>query len=418
MTRTLELLEDARTFVRRYVVLPDEHHAAAMALWVAHTWAIDAAHATPYLLVLSAERRSGKSRLLEVVALLVRKPWSVVAASEAAMFRKIAAERPTLLLDELDAIFGSDAERTEWLRAVLNAGNRPGVAVARCVGPGHEVRDFEVFCPKLLAGIDTGRLPDTIRDRAVELRLQRKTDDEPVARFRQRYAEIESLDLRNRLEEWAAEHEDALRAAEPNLPNALNDRAADAWEALLAIADLAGGQWPALARDAAVALIPSEEEANPHGSRVLAVLRHISDGSRVVATSDLLTALNGNDELPFGGWRKGEGIDARAVAKLLRPYELKPRTVRLEDGSTAKGYARDAALEDAFARYLPPEHDATVRHTAPHEGLATPAPNGAVTHVTHVTAPGGGAGYPIVEYEATNEEEALYARLRNEEWQT
>ncbi len=275
MTRTLELLEDARTFVRRYVVLPDEHHAAAMALWVAHTWAIDAAHATPYLLVLSAERRSGKSRLLEVVALLVRKPWSVVAASEAAMFRKIAAERPTLLLDELDAIFGSDAERTEWLRAVLNAGNRPGVAVARCVGPGHEVRDFEVFCPKLLAGIDTGRLPDTIRDRAVELRLQRKTDDEPVARFRQRYAEIESLDLRNRLEEWAAEHEDALRAAEPNLPNALNDRAADAWEALLAIADLAGGQWPALARDAAVALIPSEEEANPHGSRVLAVLRHI-----------------------------------------------------------------------------------------------------------------------------------------------
>jgi hypothetical protein len=79
----------------------------ALALWIAHTHALAGAHATPYLLVVSPERRSGKTRLLEVVELLVADPWSVAGVSEAAMFRKIASQRPTLLLDEIDAIFGS-----------------------------------------------------------------------------------------------------------------------------------------------------------------------------------------------------------------------------------------------------------------------------------------------------------------------
>ena len=77
------------------------------------------------------------------------------------MFRKIANDRPTLLLDEVDAIFGSNTERTEPLRAIINSGNRPGAAVARCVGEGSRqiVKDFCVYCPKVLSGIDTGRSP-------------------------------------------------------------------------------------------------------------------------------------------------------------------------------------------------------------------------------------------------------------------
>ncbi len=194
--------------------------------------------------MLSAERRSGKTLLLEVLELLVRDPWRISGVSEAALFRKIARDRPTVMLDEVDAVFGSDTERTEPLRAVLNAGNRPGSAVSRVVGPQHDVRDFEVFSPKLLAGIDTGRLPDTIRDRSVELRLRRRKDGEDAERFRRRFADLDAADLRDGLEHWASTCLDPLWAAEPRLPDELDDRAADAWEPLLAIADLAGGDSP------------------------------------------------------------------------------------------------------------------------------------------------------------------------------
>jgi hypothetical protein len=64
-------LDATSAFVRRYVVLT-EHQLVAVALWVFHTHAIEAAESTPYLSVTSAVPRSGKSRLLEVFELLVR----------------------------------------------------------------------------------------------------------------------------------------------------------------------------------------------------------------------------------------------------------------------------------------------------------------------------------------------------------
>src|SRR5207253_2536029 len=120
-------------------------------------------------------------------ALLVREPWHTNSTSEAAMFRKIAKDAPTLLLDEIDAVFGSSSERTEPLRAILNSGNRRGVTVTRCVGKDHEVADFSVFCPKVLAGIDKGRrVPETIRDRSISIAMRRRHSGENVARFRER----------------------------------------------------------------------------------------------------------------------------------------------------------------------------------------------------------------------------------------
>jgi hypothetical protein len=99
------LLDAIDGYMARYVVLPGGNEATALALFVAHTHAIEAAHATPYLIVLSPEKRSGKTLLLEVLALLVARPWRIVAASEAAMLGKISKDRPTLLLDEIDAIW-------------------------------------------------------------------------------------------------------------------------------------------------------------------------------------------------------------------------------------------------------------------------------------------------------------------------
>lgn len=352
---TVQHLDAIEEHIRSLVVIPSEAAMTAIALWVAHTWTLEAADATPYIVLLSPERRSGKTLLLEVLEGIVRAPWRVASSSEAAMFRKIATTAPTLLLDEIDTIFSKQtSERTEALRAILNAGNRRGSAVARCVGQGAELRvvDFTVYCAKLLAGIDNQGLPDTIRDRAIEIRMQRKAPGEVVRRYRRREVEPEARAISARLSEWAPGAVGVLRGATPELPDELNDRAADAWEPLFAIADLAG--WGDRARLAAIELSDqagTDEAA--FGTRLLGKLRELLGTRHAIPTSEILEAVNADEDLPFGAWRGGVGLDGRGLAKLLKPYGISPRTVKLSDGATAKGYHADAVLEQAFTRYLP-----------------------------------------------------------------
>ena len=107
-----------------------------------------------------------------------------------------------------------------------------------------KVKDFSVFCPKVLAGIDTGKLPETVRDRSIVLPLKRRRKDETVERLRHRVVEPQAAPLRDALEAWAKEATEGLGDAFPHLPDELSDRAADGWEPLFAIADLAGGSGP------------------------------------------------------------------------------------------------------------------------------------------------------------------------------
>lgn len=367
---TGELLERIIALVRRFVVLPGEAESLAVALYVLHTWALDGAHATPYLLVISPEKRSGKTRLLEVLALLVRQPWHTNSTSEAAMFRKIEHHTPTLLLDEIDAIFGSNSERTEPLRAILNSGNRRGVTVTRCVGKEHEVAEFSVWCAKVLAGIDKDRrLPDTIRDRAIPIRMRRRHSGEKVARLRERKAAELAAPIKEAAATWAGAFASDLYDAEPHLPDELGDRTADAWEPLLAIADLAGGDWPARTRGAALELSGDSDDETSLGTLLLGAIRAAFDGRDVLSTEDLLAALNDDDDHPFGGWRDGKGLDARTLAAKLKPYRIKPRGVRIGD-NTPKGY-RAEDFRDAWTRYLDAA-PATVTATDPQHATNPP----------------------------------------------
>ncbi|MCH7576762.1 MAG: bifunctional DNA primase/polymerase, partial [Chloroflexi bacterium] len=95
------LLGDVLAYIRQYVVLSDAQ-ADAITLWVAHTHALDAAESTPYLAITSAEKRSGKTLLLEVLQLIVARPWFTGRVTPAALYRRIDKECPTLLLDESD----------------------------------------------------------------------------------------------------------------------------------------------------------------------------------------------------------------------------------------------------------------------------------------------------------------------------
>jgi hypothetical protein len=383
---TAVLLDEIRAFINRFIVLSSDAQAVAVALWTAHTHALDAADATPYLAVTSAEKRSGKSRLLELLTAIAARGRHTPNISEAALFRVLETVQPTLLIDEVDALFKSGAERTEALRGVINAGNRRGALVYRCEGPKSEVRGFEVFGAKVLGGIDNGALPDTILDRSIIIRLRRKTGADRVERLLWSDVQHQADELRERIETWAQHANGVLRSARPEFPDGLDDRAVEGWWPLFAIADAAGGDWPDAARRAAIKLSGPEVDDESRGARLLADLRDVFGDRRAMLTDELLPALNELDESPWRAWHDGKGITARDLARLLKPYEVKSRSVRTPE-RPAKGYHRDD-LEDPWARYLPPRQEAS---HAPHG--SQPAPDGKpdVTHVSKVTLLSGGA---------------------------
>jgi hypothetical protein len=347
------LLDDVAALLRRYVVMTDDQ-TVAVTLWAAHTHSISAADATPYLSITSVEKRSGKSRLLESLELLVARPWLTGRVSAAALVRKVNADQPTLLLDESDAAFNGERDYAEALRGILNNGHRRGGVASMCVGQGAnmEVKDFSVFCPKAIAGI--GKLPDTIADRSIKIELKRRAPNERVQRFRRKNADRDATHLRERLVAWAAQCIDRLRDAQPDLGDALDDRAADGWEPLIAIADLVGGDWPARARAVAVALSSGagREDASL-GVRLLTSIRVVFEerAAERLSSADLVAALVADEEAPWGDLR-GKVLDPRSLSTRLRPFGVRPRNVRLGTAQ-AKGYER-ADFEDAWARYLPP----------------------------------------------------------------
>jgi hypothetical protein len=371
-----DLLDALAEFIREYVVMTAVQ-AHAVALWSAHTHALDAFETTPFLNVTSPEKRCGKSRLLDVLEHVVARPWRTITPSEAVLYRKIEDSTPTLMLDEADAVFDNRNGSTEPLRALLNAGNRRGTAVPRCVGPRQEVVDFKVFSAKVLAGI--GKLPDTITDRSIVIRLARKRPDEFAQRFRRRNAEELAEPIARELASWAEDALPDLEASRPPVPDALDDRAEEAWEPLLAIADLAGGHWPERARLAAVALSGErgvEDEAL--GPWLLRDIRAIFSEKGVVrlTSADLSASLNELEESPWSDIR-GKPLRPNALARRLRRFQIRPRTVRFDDATTAKGYLLDA-FEDAFSRYL----GDSKRHT-----VTTPVDKGFATdsRPSHVT---------------------------------
>ena len=360
---TAALLGDTRHFMGRFLVISDAQ-AVALCLFILYTYAAEQFECAPYLQITSAEKRSGKSRLLEVLELLVNRPWLTSRTSAAALVRKLNEDHPTLLLDESDAAFSGEKEYSEALRGVLNAGHRKGGKVSLCLGKGCNIKaiDFTVFGPKVIAGI--GRLPDTVADRAVPIQLQRKRPGENVERFRRRLIDPGAHDLRERLGQWAtADRSEILRGAWPDLPEALSDRQQDVSEPLLAVADLAGNDWGKIGRTALIELFGGPAAADESlGVRLLSDIRLVFEGHERLASKELVAALVEIEGSPWPELNHGREITATTMARLLRKFEIGPRTIRC-DADTFKGYPR-TAFEDAWTRYL---------------GPSSPPPNPAVT---------------------------------------
>ncbi|MCA1705853.1 MAG: DUF3631 domain-containing protein, partial [Actinobacteria bacterium] len=240
---------------------------------------------------------------------------------------------------------------------IYDSGHRRGSSVPRCVGEGtrQAVKDFSVYCPKAFAGI--GSLPDTIDSRSIHIRMQRKKKTEQVERFRPRLVNEEANRLRAQLAAWCEAHTPELADAWPKLPDELTDRQQDSWEPMLAIADLAGGDWPARAREAAVTLASASISEDALGVLALEHLRDALGDDDRITTRHLLDVLTARDDAPWAEWWGPQVRDdhtqgpAARLSKILKEFGVKPKTIKLADSSTAKGFLR-ADLADAFERYL------------------------------------------------------------------
>lgn len=215
------LLDDVAAFIRRYVFLSSTQ-SVALALWVAHSHVLGASRVTPYISVTSAEPGCGKTLLLEVLALLVPRPWLTGSTTAAVLPRKIEKVTPTLLLDESDTAFRGDKDYAAALHGCLNSGYKRSGATTVCVGQGANIdfRDFSTYCPKAFAGI--GQLPDTVRARSFPIRLE-KIADEHVDEFDEEEADESAAALHDRLEAFALVGVDKLRGAKPDRPAGLVD---------------------------------------------------------------------------------------------------------------------------------------------------------------------------------------------------
>ncbi|GAA3222782.1 DUF3631 domain-containing protein [Actinocorallia longicatena] len=340
-----ELLDALHTALNTYVILPSVEAGHAVTLWIAATHAQPAWPHAPRLVIRGPEKRCGKSRLLDIVEATCHDPFITVNSSPAAVYRSITEDPPTMLVDEADTIFGPKADGNEDLRGLLNAGHQRNRPAKRYNAETRSVESIPTFAMAALAGI--GAMPDTIEDRAVVVKMRRRNRAEPVAPFRHRRDRPALRQLAQQLNQWLRADLDALERAEPDMP--VEDRAADTWEPLVAVADHAGGRWPARARAAVLALTgqADEEQMSPR-LRLLNDCRTVFGTDTALPSAVLLERLKADPEAPWMTYGPN-GLTAARLGALLREYEIRSTTARF-NGQLLKGYLR-ADFTDAWSRY-------------------------------------------------------------------
>lgn len=348
VTETERLTRDALTAVEEifadYVIFPSEEARDAVTLWVAHAHVFYAFESTPRLSVSSREPGSGKSRVLEIIEHLVPNPLNAVNITPGVMWHAIEHASPTLLFDEVDTVFGKNGSSGSHriLRGIINAGHRKGAVVPRLVGSNSDIKNFKVFSPIAMAGL--GQLPETIQTRSIEIIMRKRRGEEKVRPFRLKFAQDALKRARTMLEEWSMDAAEELEFAAPECP--VQDRAADVWEPLLSIAEMAGEDWAERARKACKELT-DQRKPTAHvspGVRLLTELRPMFTRDKPVRfTSEILESLESAEE-PMR-------LTPRGLASILREYGVSPTTVRNGD-DVQKGYKADD-LETAWDRYLP-----------------------------------------------------------------
>lgn len=313
-----------------------------LALWTLASHVFDCFEAFPYLAITSPTKRCGKTRLAEIIDLLCCDGLRTAGASAAAIFRTIQMEALedrtlTLILDEAE-VLGTKSERAEQLREILNAGYRRGQCVLRCVRTseeGFEATRFEVYCPKVLVLI--GHLHDTLADRCIPIGMRRRKSHEVVARFFYSEVEREARRFQREAEKWATANRRRVKRCCRQDLNFIEDREAELWLPLFAVCRAVAPDRVRELTGIAMSISSAKNGDEPADFGVL-ILRDILvkfnqlQELRIASTS-LLYELNRIQESPWKDWSHGRGLDARSLARLLRPFKIYPHNLRMDDGT-------------------------------------------------------------------------------------
>lgn len=349
-------------YIQDYVTLADPHYSLPLALWIIGTFAYTEFDAFPYVVVNSPTKRSGKTRLSEMMAFCASNPRNFAALTAATMFRSIESEKPTMVFDEAETL---SSESASTMRAVLNVGYRRGQTIPRTVGGG--IKEFSTYCPKIFILI--GDVYDTLRDRSIVITMKRA---ETRKRFIYDVAREEGRELREAVHGSVTDHTGAIQHAfqtHKGLPF-LMDRDEEIWTSIFCLAEVFCKdrlrELQASAVDMAtektadarryVDLKEAETAAmeDEYAKRLLTDMfsLFVTTGSRVISTENAITALKA---IPTAPWRKfrGDGIDAHDLANMLSRFGPKPVRIALGSGrgnqTFKRGYKREH-VEKAMGR--------------------------------------------------------------------
>lgn len=368
-TTTALLLDETIGWIDRFVALPSNAARDAAALWAAHTHARDIHRqlvwdATPRLAITSDEPASGKSTLGRIICALSFNGYATEDPSGPGVLQSIHEHQRTVMMDEFDVLIGKGAG-SSMLRAILNGGCYRGATITR--------RDHEdsSFGPVAVIGMGqvfrTHPMLAATRTRCIEIPMSRRGDGTELDRFRRRLHMPMLARLNAAWTAWGRKHASDLVDAQDDasVPDGIADRAQDIWEPLLAVAELAGGDWPTRARAACVALAlsqPDETELPPRSPLQQLLI-------------DAEAAFHGEDRIPSGALceRLGERswplacdrASAMELARMLQPAGVEPQTIRVGD-RTPKGYlyANVRAARDVFVPDLVDQGEPVVKLAA------------------------------------------------------
>ncbi len=363
--REVNILTEVYDYIGRFVVFPDEKSRIATAAWIVHTHLMDVFETTPRLHVTSAVKGCGKTRLLQVIELLVPNSVSMLQPSPASLYTLINERHPTLLLDEVDRLFAK--KDISDITAIVNSGFQRGAFVHRVTQePTRKVEPFDVFGPMLISGIDKHNMPDTIEDRSIQIRLKKRySGDRIIEPFRLRNNKSEGHELRDKLAQWAS---DNLALAQemnrPTFPPEIEDRKADVWEALFIVADVADASavadktWHAKVREAALSFVKDDTEVEQSGKEEL-LLSDIRDQFKEngLSSDALVKRLIAIEESPWAEYEwGGKPLSTRGLARLLKPFNIVSKQYRFDGVNNTRGYMW-SDFEDAWNRHLPATAD-------------------------------------------------------------
>jgi hypothetical protein len=360
------LLAEIESVIKNHVVLPDPA-AAALAVWVLHTYTFELREAVAYVVIESPEKRCGKTTLIAVLAALARKPLIASNITAGALFRAIDSCRPTLFIDEADTFLAGNGT----LRGMINSGNTwrtayvlrlargkpngpplahpPGVPPGSdsAVGSGGEpgLKRYSCWCPKVIALI--GKAPDTIADRSIVVKMSRKLTTETCAPL----TGLKTAEIKAKCARFALDEGPAIARHEKIRGDGLNDRAADTFDPLYVIARLAGGEWEGKLHAAALALTAAADSENAATELLLDIVSvFLETGREKIFSRDLAGIFrDGRDGLRSLAL-KGSAFDEYAISKLLRPYGVRPATIRIGT-EVNKGYA-SVDFREALKHYV------------------------------------------------------------------